>query len=386
MKVALVGPCHPYRGGIAHYTTSLYRALEASGHQVQIYNFSRQYPELLFPGTSQKDRSKAPFDVPNERCVDSMNPASWVKTGWRIGRSAPEVTVVMWWHPYFGPSSGTVGRIIRRVARSPVIFLCHNVTPHEASIVDRHVLKFAFGAADGFIVQAAKERAKLRELVGYSPSVEVVPHPIYDVFAEAGTVDRDEARETLGLEAPKTLLFFGYVRPYKGLGVLLNALPLLEIDDYELVIAGECYEDKQQYLDQIHELGLRNKVRFLDRYIPNEEVSTFFSAADLVVLPYRTATQSGIVQVAYAFEVPIVVSAVGGIPEMVDDGESGLLVPAERPGDLAEAIDRFFAEDLSEHLKAGIRRKRESFRWDRVVEAIGRLAAAETGHRSGTSG
>ncbi len=375
MRIALVGPCHPYRGGISHYTTSLYRALEAGGHQVQAFNFSRQYPSFLFPGTTQQDESRAPFEIPNQRLIDSLNPASWAASAWRIARTRPELTVVQWWHPYFAPSYGTVARIVRRVSASRVIFLCHNVLPHDHSFVDKKLLSYAFGSSDGFMVQAAKERTILRELVGYAPQVEVVPHPIYDVFAENGEIpSKEEAREKLGIKAKNVLLFFGYVRPYKGLSVLLEALPLLKTADYELVIAGECYEDRQKYLDLIHELGIADQVTFLDRYIPNEAVAGFFAAADLVTLPYLDATQSGIVQVAYAFETPIVVSAVGGIPEIVDDGDTGLLVRPNRPGELAAAIDRFFKEKMSAHIRAGIRQKRELFRWDRVVDALTRLA------------
>ena len=374
MRIALVGPCHPFRGGIAHYTTSLYRALEDAGHQVQTYNFSRQYPDVLFPGTTQEDHSKAPFEVPNDQCVDTLNPVSWALTGWRIARTRPELTIIQWWHPYFAPSFGTIARIVRRGSGSQVVFLCHNVLPHESSIVDKRLIHWAFRSSDSFLVQADKERAKLRELIGYRPQIEVVPHPIYDVFAEeGGEVTLEDAREKLRLKGENILLFFGYVRPYKGLSILLNALPLLKTEKTQLVIAGECYEDKQKYLNLIRELRIEDRVLFLDQYIPNEDVRVYFAAADLVVLPYRSATQSGIVQVAYAFGVPVVVSAVGGIPEMVDDGETGLLVPPERPGQLAAAIDRFFREGLSDQLKEGIRRKREAFRWDSVVAALTRL-------------
>ena len=374
MRISLVGPCHPFRGGIAHYTTSLYRALEDAGHQVQTYNFSRQYPDVLFPGTTQEDHSKAPFEMPNDRCVDTLNPVSWAYTGWRIARSRPELTIIQWWHPYFAPSFGTIARIVRRASRSQIVFLCHNVLPHESSLVDKGLIRWAFRSSDSFLVQAAKERAKLRELVGYKPQIEVVPHPTYDVFAEqGGEVTGEEARAKLRLKGERILLFFGYVRPYKGLSVLLNALPLLKTSGIQLVIAGECYEDKQKYLNLLQELRLEDRVLFLDKYIPNEEVRVYFAAADLVVLPYRSATQSGIVQVAYAFGVPVVVSDVGGIPEIVQDGETGLLVPPERPGQLAAAIDRFFREDLSEQLTEGIRRKREAFRWDSVVTALTQL-------------
>lgn len=374
MKVALLGPVQPYRGGIAHYTTSLFGALSDAGHDVAIYNFTRQYPDFLFPGKSQKDVTAAAFEVPNERVVDTLNPLSWLRTARRIARTDPDHVVVQWWHPYFGPAYGSITRALRRHTRARITYLCHNVLPHESSIFDRVLCRYAYGSAHAFMVQAAKERDILRGLVGYGPRVEVAPHPVYDVFAAGEPEAREVARDALGLTTERVLLFFGYIRPYKGLATLLEALPELKTTDYTLVIAGECYEDKSVYTQLMDELGVTNRVRFIDRYISNEEVPRFFAAADLVALPYKSATQSGIVQVAYAFGVPVVVTAVGGIPEVVDDGESGLLVPPEDPRAFAAAIDRFYDDDLAATLRAGVIDKREAFGWERVVEALGRCA------------
>ncbi len=372
MKIAILGPVHPYRGGIAHYTTSLYRVLLDEGHDVALFNFTRQYPKLLFPGTSQEDDTPSAFRAPSKRVIDSLNPLSWLRTLRAVQRFGPDVAVLMWWHPFFAPSLGSIARGLRRLAGCRVVFLCHNVLPHEGSVFDRTLARYAYGAADRFIVQASEERARLRELVGYEPAVEVAPHPVYEVFAEGREAEADTgaARRTLGVpEDARVLLFFGYVRHYKGLDVLFEALARTE-PAIHLVIAGECYEDATELRRQMNERGLAERVHWFDRYVPNEEVPTFFAAADVVVLPYRNATQSGIVQLAYAFGVPVIVSAVGGIPEVVDAERTGLLVPPEDPDALAAAIARFYEEGLRDGLVAGVAEKRTSTGWDRVVKAI----------------
>lgn len=371
MRVALLGPFYPYRGGIAHYAASLFRALEKAGHSVLAFNFTRQYPSFLFPGQTQADQSNAPIDVANKRCVDSLNPLTWVSTGIRIAKSKPDLLVVQWWHPYFAPSYGTIARVVRRFSKTKVVFLCHNVVPHESSVVDRALLHMAYRSADAFVVGADLEKKRLAGFLKKKPPIQVAPHPTYHVFAEGQTpLNAQQARQSIGIDAEKLVLFFGYIRPYKGLSVLLEAMGLLEHPDIKLVIAGESYEDPTVYHRQIEKLGLNDRVTFHNRYIPNERVPDYFSAADVVALPYRSATQSGIVQMAYAFGVPVIVSAVGGIPEVVADGKTGLLVPKEDPQAMATAIGRFFDENLGSDMERAIEIEREAFSWQRVVEAI----------------
>jgi D-inositol-3-phosphate glycosyltransferase len=371
VRVALLGPVYPYRGGIAHHTASLFGAFTGLGHDVRVYNFTRQYPGLLFPGQRQTDTSREPIVVPSERTVDSLNPATWVRTAWRMRRFRPDVVVVQWWHPFFAPSYGTIARLVRRQGSSRVVFLCHNVRPHDATVWDEGLLRWAYGAADAFVLQAAVEEPVLRRLVRGHPPVAAVPHPTYDVFVGPGPrPSAAAARSSLGLAAERVLLFFGLVRPYKGLGVLIEAMARLRHLDLALVVAGEFYEDAAPHRRRIAALGLTQRIHLNDRYIPNEQVPQYFAAADLVVLPYLSATQSGIVQIAYAFGVPVVVSAVGGIPEVVTSGETGLLVAPGDPEALAGAIARFFDEDLGPRMRAGIERRRGELTWPRVAEAI----------------
>ncbi|MBN1944557.1 MAG: glycosyltransferase [Bradymonadales bacterium] len=372
MKLAFVGPCYPYRGGIAHYNSSLALAARECGHEVRLYNFTRQYPGPLFPGATQLDPSPPGPDTPTSiRCIDSLNPLTWLLTGRRIKRFRPDLVVVQWWHPFFAPSFGTIARSVRRHRTATVLFLCHNVFPHEASAVDRLLLRYAYGQADGFVVQASVERDKIHSLLGRDAVVEVAPHPPYDRFTRQATpIDPATARQTLGLTASRILLFFGLIRPYKGLGVLLEALARVQTPDLQLVVVGECYEDKKRYRDQIDRLGIGGRVLLVTRYIPDDQVPLYFAAADVAVLPYLSATGSGIAQMAFAFGLPVIVSGVGGIPEMVKEGETGLLVPPGCPDVLARAIDRFYSERLADRLRAGIQADRRENGWRSVVEAL----------------
>ena len=378
MKFALVGPCHPLRGGIAHYNARLFRALEDAGHQVRLYGMIRQYPGVFFPGTTQDDHSASAIRAPADQVLDSINPLSWRRTAGRISAFKPDAVVFQWWHPFFGLAYGAIAWMVRAMGDARILYLCHNVRPHEATVIDDLLLRVAYSPVQGFLVHAAEEQRRLEALMGRPPlALEVAPHPVYDVFERDPGLDRAGARARLGLTRPRQLLFFGYVRAYKGLDVLIEAMPaILARVDCELTIAGECYEDPAIYTDRIEALGIGDRVRFLNRYIANEEVPVFFEAADLCVLPYKQATQSGIVQVAYGLETPVVVTRVGGIPEVVDEGRTGLLVEPDSPEAVAEAVARYFEAGLEEALIAGIREKRLEMSWSRVVEALERMARA----------
>jgi glycosyltransferase involved in cell wall biosynthesis len=369
VKVAVLGPLYPYRGGIAHYNARLCRALVDEGHDVCAVNLTRQYPAALFPGTTQEDASKSAFEFPAERLLDSLDPLSWARTLRHIRRCAPDVLVVQWWHPYFAASFGAVAYGARAMGIR-VVFVAHNVLPHESSPADRLLAKFAYRAASRFVVHARAEEARVRALVRRA-EVAVNPHPVYDHFDTDAAPSQQEARAALGVDAERVLLFFGLIRPYKGLDVLLDAMPaIVERTGATLLIAGECYEGLEEYERQIDRLGIGAHVRLDARYVANEEVPTLMAAADAVVLPYRHATQSGVVQVAYGCGRPVITSAVGGIPEVVWEGETGLLVPPEDPPALADAVTRFYEEDLAETMQAGIARHIEELGWPGMVRAI----------------
>ena len=367
MKICLIGPTYPLRGGIAHHTSLLAGALRKE-HEVLLISMRRQYLDLLFPGRTQDDTSsRRPISTANLPLLDSILPWTWFRGGRRIRRFEPDCVVFQWWHPFFAPMYTAVAACSGQ--NGPLLFICHNVLPHDRSKVDKALVRMAFRKVDGFIIHAEADREKLHSI---RPGAKVLrtPHPEYAVFKELSTVTRREARSRLGLHGP-VILFFGYIRPYKGLKLLLEAMAIMRRSfDCTLVVAGEFYEDRSAYDHLVAEYSLTDRVRFADHYIPNEEVATYFRAADLVVFPYLSATQSGILQVAYGFDMPVVATDVGGIGEAVRHGETGLIVPPENPEAMAAAILRFFRDnlgaDFSEKIKAG----RMEFRWDRLVRVI----------------
>ncbi len=376
MRVVLVGPAHPHRGGIAQYTASLYRALDLR-HEVHLISFRRQYPDLFFPGLTQHDRSRSPLKVPCEPLLDSISPGSWRKTAARICEHAPDVIVFQWWQPFFGPAYRAVIRSVRKVRRTPVIFLCHNVLSHRESQVpgrggvERQLTRGAFRHADGFLVQATGlipvvERLNPRGLV------RKVYHPLYDFYSQwDGDAVAAAAPDRRDLPS---LLFFGKIRRYKGLETFLKALALVRRElDFRAVIAGEFYMAPGPYRSLARRLGLDDCLEWRDHYIPNEEVPAIFRAADLVVLPYVEATQSGVVPVAYQFEVPVVATDVGGLSEVVIEGKTGYLVPPLDAEALAGAIIRYFRERRREEFRKNILEFRTRLTWEQVVTAIEEL-------------
>lgn len=373
MKILLIGPAYPLRGGIAQFLALLYRALEKAGHKVSFHRFIRQYPKFLFPGKTQADESESPVKVASIPSLDPMNPFNWPLAARRIAKEKPDLVILKWWMPFFGPSY-TVTLLLAKMLfpRMKVIYVVDNAIPHEKRPGDMLITRAGFAVCDYFLVMSESVK---RDLMTIRPDAKtaLTPHPLYEVFGEP--MDKDAARKALGVSGP-VILFFGFVRPYKGLMVLLEAMPaILKEKDLTLIVAGEFYEDKDAYLEKIRALGLTDKVVVLDRYIPNEAVGEYFSAADLLVLPYLSATQSGITQIAYAFGTPVVATNVGGLPEVVKDGQTGYLVG---PGDkdaLAEAVARFYSEGKEAVLKENIRAERHRFSWEVMVEAIEKLAA-----------
>jgi D-inositol-3-phosphate glycosyltransferase len=370
-RIALVGPGFPHRGGIAQYTTMLYRELSRA-HAIEYFGFSRLYPGLLFPGRTQLDESGSPLQAPVQALLDSLWPPSWFRTAAAIDRFNPDLTVLAWWHPFFAPSLGTVARRLAHRGRRTA-FLCHNVAPHEASPLDRLLTSWAFSRTDAYIVHAQSQRADL-EALRSGARVLVSPHPTYDQFLPSTPQDPVEARRQLGIPGQKVLLFFGLIRPYKGLDTLLEAFRTLASDpELCLVIAGECYAGREALEESIRQLGPR--VILHDRFIPNEQVATYFAAADLVVLPYHSASQSGVVQIAYACDRPVLVTRVGGLPEVVEEGRTGLLVPAKDPLALVQAVHRFYSSGGTAAYLPGIAATRERFSWGRMGSLVAQLAS-----------
>lgn len=367
-RYCLVGPSYPYRGGISHYNTRL--AIElARRYDVHSVNFKRLYPDFLFPGKTQYDESAAPLEAPSVRLIDSINPFTWIRTGFHVARKRPDVILVQWWHPFFAPAIFAICMIVLMMRRARIVFLCHNVVPHETSPIDRLLSRVAFSAADSFLVQSEEDRENLMK-IKKRPRVTLNPLPLFDFFEQVG-LSRDEAKRRIGYSDERLILFFGYIRPYKGLKFLLEAMP--EIRDKTgagLLVVGEFYEPSDPYLDIVRESGVGEAVRFVDRYVGNEEVEAFFAASDLVVLPYITATQSGIVQIAISFDRPVIVTAVGGLPEVVSAGRTGFIVPAGDANAIAKAVIEFYDGDWAGKMETNFEEEKNRFSWANLVSSI----------------
>lgn len=367
MKICLVGPAYPYRGGIAHFTSMLTREFGRE-HDVSIINFSRLYPSVLFPGKTQYDHTDSALRIDSEQIIDCLNPLTWLRAGRAAAALGPDLVVFQWWQPFFGPAFRTVCFSIKRRCETVIVYLCHNVLPHESSAADRLLIDIGLARADAFLVQSNEDARNLMKIRKNVPTA-VNPHPIYDFF-DQGKYDRRSAREALGLDGP-VILFFGYVRKYKGLGVLLEAFSRVLVRlDATLLVVGEFYDDRKPYDDLISSLSIGKHVRVVDEYVSNEDVEMYFKAADLVALPYLSATQSGIVQTAFSFEKPVVVTAVGGLPDVVRDGVTGYVVPSEDPEALADAVVRFFGEDAGKRMAGNISADLDRFSWSRCAATL----------------
>ncbi len=360
-SLAVVGLSFPFRGGIAHYSTMLVRNLRRR-YPVEFVTFRRQYPEFLFPGKTQYDDSSNPIVEANAPLIDSIGPLSWWRTARRLRQCNPDLIVFNWWHPFFGLAYGAIVQLLPRALRTRVCFLCHNVLPHERTLLERMLCAFAFRHVRRFIVHSEEDK---QLLLGLKPDALALRncHPVFAQFSGGRGVDKGAAREQLGLPPDRNLvLFFGLVRAYKGLNHLIAAMPqVLREVDCILLIAGEFYDDKSKYTALIEQLDLGLRVRIEDRYIPNEDVHLYFEAADVVVLPYVEASQSGIVPIAYAFNTPVISTRVGGLPEAVLDGETGFLVDAGDSAQLAQAIVRYYKGGHEPRFRAGIARHVEQF-------------------------
>ena len=366
-KIAMIGPVYPYKGGIAHYTGLLCRALSKKYH-VSMISFSLQYPRFLYR-KEQKDCGNDTFQIKEARFgLNTLNPFSWAATAWHIRKQAPDLIIFQWWHPYFAPCYYGIQKLLRG---HKTLFVCHNVFPHERFPLDRFLAKVVLKAGDFHIVHSRQDENDLKSLKNDPRHIRAT-HPTYGVFRMTG-MTKDAARRQMNLPpAGKIMLFFGFVRDYKGLDILIDALTISkkEIPDIKLLIAGDFAADKTAYMEQIKANGAQENVDIHEGYIPDREVEKFFACCDVVVLPYKSATQSGIAQIAYGFGKPVIVTDVGGLPEIVQEGKTGYVVRAGDAGELAAAIARFFENRDGIDFAANIRKESYKYTWDRLVECI----------------
>lgn len=367
-KIIIIGPAHPLRGGIAHFNDRLARAFMAEGHDTSIYSFSLQYPGFLFPGTSQFVDGQAPEGIRINTCINSINPFNWLKVGNRIRKEKPDLIVVRYWLPFMGPCLGTILRIVRRNKHTRIVCLADNIIPHEKRPGDRQFTAYFVKACDAFVTMSEKVLSDLRIFDKKKPALQTV-HPLYDDFGNPSPIH--EAREKLELpQQTPLLLFFGFIRKYKGLDLLLDALKLLKDKGitYQLLIAGEFYGDEKAYQDQIDALGIRDQLILRTTFIPDHEVRFYLSAADVVVQPYRNATQSGVTPLAYHFSKPMIVTNVGGLAELVPDGKAGIVTEPD-PVSIAAGIERFFALG-TEHFSKGLEAEKRKYSWEHMTKAL----------------
>ncbi|MBK8965853.1 MAG: glycosyltransferase [Lewinellaceae bacterium] len=376
MKIVLLSPAHPLRGGIAASSERLAQELQTLGHEVVIYSFKLQYPAFLFPGKTQFTDDPPPPGLIIKTRLNSVNPFNWLAVGRQIAREQPGQIIVRFWLPFMGPCLGTVLRVARWFSRKKpkITALVDNIIPHEKRPGDRLFARYFVGACNDFVVMS---RSVGEEIAGFLPAAEVgairyAPHPIYDNYGDP--VEKRTARLQLGLpEQVPLALFFGFIRAYKGLDLLLEALA--QTPEIHAVVAGECYENRETYQAIIDRHGLAERVHLFTDFIPADQVRFFFSAADLVVQPYRTATQSGISQIAYHFEKPMVVTDVGGLAEIVSHGVSGYVVPPVGAtlavaATIAGAMRDFFENNRGAEMTAGVRREKARFSWKNLAEAL----------------
>jgi D-inositol-3-phosphate glycosyltransferase len=366
----LIGSAHPLRGGgLATFNERLAKAFMQAGHDIIIYTFSLQYPKILFPGKSQYSDEDAPQDLNIKVKVNSINPFNWIKVGREIAKLAPDFVIVRYWIPFMSPCLGKISRIIRKNKISKVIAITDNIIPHERRIGDKLLTKYFINSVDGFITLSQSVMDDLGKFNNLKPR-KLCLHPLYDNFGVK--VPKENALSSLNLDVGfKYILFFGFIRHYKGLDLLLKAMaePILKGKKIKAIVAGEFYADSKQYLDLINTLGIKDMMVMHNDFIPNQKVSLYFSAASLVVQPYKDATQSGVTQVAYHFDVPMVVTNVGALPEMVPHMKAGYVVePDEKK--IAIAINDFFENNMAEKFEKTMIEEKKRFSWDTLINSI----------------
>ncbi len=369
-KIVIIGPAHPLRGGLATFDERLARAFQKQGHQVIIYTFSLQYPNFMFPGKTQYSDEPKPQDLDIQVVINSINPYNWLTVGHRIKKEKADLVICRFWLPIMAPCLGTILRLVKRNRFSKIIGLIDNIIPHEKRFGDRPLAQYFANACDSFVVMSRSVKAEMKAFT-HQPCA-YIPHPIYDNYGEK--VSRTEGIQFLKLpENSNYILFFGFIRRYKGLDLLLEAVGLIkkrgDLKNLKLIVAGEFYDDEIFYKNLIQAQGIENEVIIKSDFIADEKVRYYFAAADIVVQPYRSATQSGISQIAYHFEKPMLVSNVGGLPEIVPHGVAGYVVEPT-PQYIADALTDFYKNDRLTAFTEGVIEQKKRFSWEAMVEGF----------------
>ncbi len=366
MKIAILSPFYPYRGGLAQLNARLYTEL-SKRNEVKAFSFTTLYPDFLFPGKTQYvSENDSVTIVESERVLSSVNPFTYIKAARAINKYSPDILIIPYWMSFMAPAYGTICRLLKK--KTKVVSLVHNAIPHERTLIDKPLARYFFSASDAFIVMSEpveKDLLSLRK----DAKVQLQPHPIYDHYAER--IDRSQACENLGIRKDKkNLLFFGLIRDYKGLDVLIESMNLLD-DSYQLIIAGESYGSFDRYNKLINESSRKDNIVVFEQYIPDEMVSILFSVADVLVLPYRSATQSGVVALAYQLELPMIATNVGALGSAVQEALTGLVIPSATVEYLSQGITDFFANNEQIAIyEENIRKEKSRLSWDSFARSI----------------
>lgn len=372
MKVTILSTAYPYRGGIAVFTERLAKAFQDNQDQVRISTFTLQYPNFLFPGESQYSSSEEPQDLKIIPEVNSINPFNWIKMGFKIRKEKPDILILKYWIPFMAPCLGTISRIVRTNGHTKVIVIVDNIIPHEKRIGDDILNKYFINSVDGFIAMSSSVMKDLSIFDNKKKRILGV-HPLYDNFGSSKS--KEEALRSLDLSGNFSyILFFGIIRKYKGLDILLNALADKNLDkkDLKLIIAGEFYEDDFLYHNLIQKHCLEKQVVLVTKFIPDKEVVNYFCAADMIVQPYKNATQSGVTQIAYHFEKPMLVTNVGGLEEIVPNKIAGYVCSPDS-SEIAEAINDFYINNREKEYIEGVKKEKTKYSWQKMIENIYQL-------------
>ena len=369
MKVTILSTAFPYRGGIAVFTERLARAFQEAGDRVNISTFYLQYPNFLFPGKSQYSSSKKPDDLSILQEVNSINPINWIRIGLKLRKQKPDILILKYWIPFMSPCFGTISRIVRNNKHTKVIVVIDNLIPHEKRFGDHLLNSYFVNSVDGFVAMSESVFNDLSQFDADKKKVLGV-HPLYDNFGKAKS--KEEAIENLGLDKNyKYMLFFGIIRKYKGLDILLEAFAdnRLQNQNLKLIVAGEFYEDAKPYHDLIKQYNLADSVILATKFIPDEQVADYFCTADIIVQPYKHATQSGVTQIAYHFEKPMLVTNVGGLNEIVPHNKVGY-VCEPNANDVANHLADFFSKNKEVLFIEGVKEEKSKYSWDKMIENI----------------
>lgn len=367
MKIVIISPAYPLRGGIANFAAQLYQELSKQ-NEVLVFTFKRQYPQIFFPGKTQFEVGENVDHIPTRVEIDSINPFNWKKTTSHIIKENPDLIIFNYWLPFFAPCYSSIAKRIKKNTYAKLLAICHNIIPHEKRLGDISLTKLFLNKMEYFILLSKEVEKDLLKFIS-KPKAKVLPHPVYSRFGE--TVDKLEAKNYLKLANENYLLFFGFVRDYKGLDILIEAFEYLKDNlKIKLIVAGEFYDDEKKYFDLIDKYRLKDRIILFNKFIPTDDVKYYFAASDAVVLPYRNATQSGIVQMAVNFSKPVIASNVGGIGEVIVDNETGFIVEKENATELAKAIIKFYKEDKLELFTKNISNLKEKYSWKFFVNGI----------------